>query len=129
MGACAGDARPFHLPRRLPLPSVHALLLSHLFLAPVPPPVTDPTQLGQRHPLTGKTVLKPLSPTLEMLKGMELPDMPALAEEDVARAKDAFIEVDMDGSGFLEAEELVLTIKKLGHDVSVTRVKVRGGRW
>lgn len=75
------------------------------------------------HPLTGKPISKPLSPVLQMLKKLDLPSMNALTEKDVARAKEAFMEVDQDGSGFLEMEELVYTLKKLGHDVSAARMK------
>lgn len=51
--------------------------------------------------------------------------MTALTERDVKLAKEAFLEADMDCSGFLEAEELVIALKRLGHEINITRVRVR----
>jgi len=47
-----------------------------------------------------------------------------LAEEDIIHAKQLFLEKDLDGSGFLKADELVAVLRKLRHEVPLQRMKM-----
>lgn len=51
------------------------------------------------------------------------PRLNRMTEGQLSRAKEAFISVDLDGSGSLDTEELCAALKKLGHEVSVQKMK------
>lgn len=66
----------------------------------------------------------PRTPVQKLMEHLQIPvQPPSLNEADILKARDAFIECDTDGSGYLEAEELVGILKRLGIDMSLHKMK------